>query len=1057
MLDRKCVKMSPYRASLIVGALAVVSMGTALRAENTVGDLIRRINQSGVSSKTVMSRQASDIPDAVLYENKKREHVDLQSVRPIKSKEYLDAKKFGADRVQLEKITDRQIDKLYILTKNEKSTVSRGELWLRLAELYVEKADYIRFRKQSDYEKKLANFTAGKSAQKPSIDLSEADEYNKKAIQLYEYYVRDFRGSPKVDLALYFLGFNNMALGNFKKGAAFYSRLSEEFPRSAYINEANFSLGDYYFENDQWRLSLDAYKKVIKSKDEKMMNVALYKAAWCLYRNGQYEDGLKYLETLVRINKSGSQKSGMSLQEEAKRDLVVFYVEGGDHTKAREYFEQYVGEKDALKQVEKLAFYCSDKGYREKAAYLFKELIKVDPMNPKAYEYQYQIVSNYINLASDPRFKEELYHLVNQYGPNSKWAKENASNKEVVKNAFDSSEKFLRTYTLQKHQAAQTAKGKFSQAAAAEGYKLYLSVFKDTPTYPDMMFYYGEILYDMNQFGEAAKQYVWVAQKAPQSKFGSKAAMNMILGLEKNLPTEEQMQAKIGNSTEPLPLDPRVKEFINNSEWYLSNFPKAEKNVELQFKVGRLYYLSNQFADAERVFKGVIQRNPKSKQAEYASNLLLDMYNLKKDYAGLERVGSELLANKNIDGSASASQIKNVLERAAFKAGEDLEQKKEYLASAKRYSEFTKKYPQSPFAMKAQFNAGVNFQRANKVAQAVAAFEVVQRSKDKDALVLQDKIKKIVPKMYQDMGMFQKAADAYVAAASQTKSQVEVQSFIYNAAVLYDALNLVDLASKYYSQYSSKANSSEKAEVAFKSGELNYRNKRWTKAIESFQDYIRLGRDPELSIESHFKVSVAYSRLRQKDEADQWKQKVVAVQRRFVPKLRGPGARYAAQVRLELLETQYSKLAGLRFSSNTEAMKRVLTEKLDLVGLINRELSEIIKYDSPDEVIGALEFLGRTNEHMYASYMSAPIPGKIAGNEEAKKKYLKIVEEQALPFRNTAIESYRKAVSRGSEFEAYPKAYFLAYEILKRIDSSFQSDFGQAAGSKAYFDWMELK
>jgi tetratricopeptide (TPR) repeat protein len=307
------------------------------------------------------------------------------------------------------------------------------------------------------------------------------------------------------------------------------------------------------------------------------------------------------------------------------------------------------------------------------------------------------------------------------------------------------------------------------------------------------------------------------------------------------------------------------------------------------------------------------------------------------------------------------------------------------------------------------------------------------------------------------MGMFQKAANAYVQASSQTKNAKEEQSFIYNAAILYDALNAADLASKYYAQYLPKASAQEKADILFKLGELNYRNQRWTKSIESFQEYIRFGKEPEFIIEAYYKVSVAYTRLRKRTDADEWKQKVVSVQRRLVPKLRGPGAQYAARIRLDLIEPSYSRLISLRFSTNTEAIKRTLAEKLDLLENINKELSEVIKYDSPEEIVGALELLGRANENMYNSYMSAPLPAKVAANEEAKVKYLKIVEEQALPFKTTALESYRKAVARGRELEAYPSSYFDAIKKLRTMDPQTKSEHEQQSGSGVYLDWMGLK
>ena len=47
----------------------------------------------------------------------------------------------------------------------------------------------------------------------------------------------------------------------------------------------------------------------------------------------------------------------------------------------------------------------------------------------------------------------------------------------------------------------------------------------------------------------------------------------------------------------------------------------------------------------QKYFKEIVQRHPKTKYSEYSANLLLDMYNLKKDYAGLEKMRSAYLSS----------------------------------------------------------------------------------------------------------------------------------------------------------------------------------------------------------------------------------------------------------------------------------------------------------------------------------------------------------------------------------------------------------------------------
>ena len=874
----------------LLGTLFIFVNSNAIGAEKTVGELLRRVEMSK-ENNTMSTKQSITLPQQTYYNNSKRQHVDFGSIQPPRSSEIMSSEGVDNNRVALEKVTDQQIKELFKLTQKLKNSPNRGELWLRLAELYVEKADYISSRKQIEYEAKLKLFNEKKISRKPIIDLSESREYNKKSIQLYEYYVRDFKNEKKMDQALYFLGFNYFEIGEVKKGTAYYTRLFTEYPNSHYVNEAYFSVGEYYFDTNQWSVAYENYSRVIKSKDSRLFAFAIYKGAWCLYKQGRTKEGMKYLEMIVRL--SDKQANFAKLDDEAKRDLVVFYVDVGDPSNAYDYFKDMFGESKVFAELEKLAYFYTDKGYKEKSHIIFKKLIELNPTHPKTYDYQYQIVSSYVNLLNNQTFRKELYDLIKNYGKESDWHKANSAKSELVQNSLKMSESFLRAYILHHHQAAQNSKGKVSQEMTLEGYKLYLAEFKDSSYYPDMMFFYGELLYDMQHYGEAAEQYQWVAKNAPNGKYGAKSSMNMILGLEKDLPTEEEMQKRVNKSTERIDFDPKVKKFVENGEWYLVTYPKGEKNVELRFRMARLYYLSNHFDEAEKHFKIIVKDYPKSKQAEYSSNLLLDIYSLKKDYVGLEKTATDLLSNEKFADTESATEVKSVLEKAAFKAAQDLEEKKDFVGSAIKYQEFGIKYPRSNLYPASQFNAGVNYDRANLPLKAIASFENVQKSTTKESQALKFKVNKILPKMFQDMGLYQNAAYSYIIAADQEGRSPQAANYYYNGALLFDALNDVERAIRNYQNFLKLAKEHEKPDIYYKLSQLNKRNKRYQQAIEMSKNYIATGKDPYMLIESHYDNAIHYMALKDEEKARYWKFQTIKKQKELVPLLKGPGAEFA--------------------------------------------------------------------------------------------------------------------------------------------------------------------
>ena len=242
--------------------------------KQTVGELLKRVREDSRGGK-VQQMQKTDVnlPDSQ-FNFQKRESVDLTSVKPPKSTEIMKAEVSG-DQAEYERTLDKQIQELYKLTKKFENNPNRGELWLRLAELYVEKATLVDARKQDQYDEQLRQFQAGKTKVKPKLDIAESRDYNKKAIQLYEWFLRDYPKDEKVSQALFFLGYNYFELGDTKKGSYYYDQLTQRYPKSPFVGEAHFALGEYHFESERWVEAYKQYAELIKNKK--------HVTIWCVF------------------------------------------------------------------------------------------------------------------------------------------------------------------------------------------------------------------------------------------------------------------------------------------------------------------------------------------------------------------------------------------------------------------------------------------------------------------------------------------------------------------------------------------------------------------------------------------------------------------------------------------------------------------------------------------------------------------------------------------------------------------------------------------------------
>jgi len=1042
-------------------AFLVVQAGTALASE-TVGDLLNKADRgAGVKSDTKKGQTSLPTFTGSLFDQSQKtgsvKQENLGDIRPPRSSVIMQDP--NDDKAKLEMITDEQIQELYKLTRKYRSSPNRGELWLRLAELYVEKASFVDLRKQAEYDQKLKVYQDGKTKIKPLLDLADAHEYNKKAIELYDWFSRDFPKDPKMDQALFFLGYNNYELNDTKKGTYYYTRLTKEYPRSPYVVESNFALAEFYFESEKWKTALGYYLEVVKQKRSRLYTFALYKSAWCYYRSGNSHLALSTMEGLIREGRagaSGEKRAGghVKLEAEGLRDIVLFYSDVGEPAKAPKYFQALMG-NDANTYVEKLAYYYIDKGNREGAKVLFRYLTSIDPNSPKAFDYKYQVVKAYSNANKTHEFREELYSWIHDYGMSSTWYAANKSKTELISSSDKLREQTLRTWVLQQHQTAQNSRAPFVQGLANEGYKLYLAEVPKSTVNADMHFYYGELLYDMDKFEEAGAQYKWVVDNGSSSKYFGRAAENTVLSLEKNLPKDSEIERKVGKGVDPVPLEPRVDKFVQTAIWYTQKFPKGTKTVELKFRIGRLFYMHNQFDQAIPYFKEIVQDYPKTRYAEYSANLLLDIFNLKKDLTGLEKMGKELLAIPAIANSSGGKDIKNVLERANFKRAQDLEVAKDYGKSAEGFQSFAQANPHSDLASTAMFNAAINYERAGQPGKAMEMHGAVLAATDKKAEGYKVKSRRIVAKLYQDSGKLEEAARAYHDSAVEAGNDPLAPNLFYNAAIINEALGHTNVAIQNYDAFYQKSRKNDRNDALYAMATLYRKNNQNQAAAMKYKDFLNVGgTQPEKNVESAYWLYKLETKMNHRKEIDEWKHKTLNMQARYAPEKKGVGAKYAAKIKFDEVQETFNDFLRVHLNS-VKKLKQQADEKIAFLTKLNSQLSQVLKYDSPEEIVGVLSLLGQANLNMGEAFTGAPLPGELKTADEISQ-YKAGVQKIADPFYAKAKDSLKTAVDRGQEFEAYTEEYQKARSLMVKLDHNSFYDGGQISLPVRQSNWMGL-
>jgi tetratricopeptide (TPR) repeat protein len=1038
--------------SLVFGSATAAAKVS--RKSRTVGDLLNKIESN--TKKVSLKKSQGKLPQFKKFQSP-RAHVNLQAVKPPSSKElYYDK---GTKDADLMVATDRSIDQLYKLSRQFKNSSRRGEIWLRLAEAYSEKARLIEYKLSKDFDEKNQQYLDKKIKKRPKLDLAAAQVYNKKAIQLYQWFLRDFPKDEKVDQALFFLGYNYFELGDSEQGKKYYSQLTKEHPKSPFNEEAAFALGEYYFERNDFEKALSYYSTVAKDPRARLYSFSKYKLAWTQYKLGKMKEALKSLEAVINAGKKGSDhiEGGVSrirLGDEASKDLIVFYAEVGTPQRARSYFENMVGEKRAGKLVEKLAYYYADRGNTEGARYLFKSLIQEAPRSEEAFEYKYQIVSLYASSSTSKEFRGELFDWINDYGPKSSWQQAQSGKKDLIEKVNKLMESTLRNHILQLHQTAQNSHAPFSQKMAKEGYQLYFKTFDTGEKIDEMHFFYAELLFDMNEYEAAAFHYNWVVKNAPKSPYAEKSKLNTVLALEKTLPSEQDLKKNLGDSLDPIPLEKNVKNFIIASKQYIEVYPKGENVPAIRYKMGALYYYHNQFDEALDTFNTIIKEHPKSKYAGYAANLTLDIYNLKKDFAGLQKAGEDLLKNQDLAQGQVGNQVKSVLQQVSFKKAQELEASKDYLGSAQAFESFAAQNKASDLAPTALFNAAVNYERSNDLSKSAEMHKMVLASKaDKG---VKGKSEKILPSLYEKLGDYRKAAQAMEAYYKSHPKDKEALDYLYNAAVIQDGMNWQKSASQNYEEYFNHSKSKDRFDALFLLGKVWEKRGGITKAAGYYsQFYTSPTKDKSAVVEAAFRTAEIYRKKGKKADRDTWLDRTIASQKKLSSKDDAVGASFAAQARFQQVKEIYDELVRVKIPANPSAQKAAVEKKLGLLNKLKEQLKSVITYNDGSMVVASLTLIAQANRNMVEAIHNTPAPKGL--DEDGMKQYKAGVAQLAAPFEKTAIENYKSAIDRGFDLKGYSDWLLTAQKELAEIQPDEFSFKGERFNEVQSWDRFESR
>ena len=145
----------------------------------------------------------------------------------------------------------------------------------------------------------------------PTVDLSQAQAVYLRLINNYP----KFR---KIDTVIYLYAFSLRDQGKIGESIKYFQIILDKYPRSRYIADAWMAIAEYrFYEQQNYKSSLEAYEKVLKHPKSQLYDLALFKTAWCYWKLGDTnKSALRFKDVLDLAKKKAGRDRGAA---EARR------------------------------------------------------------------------------------------------------------------------------------------------------------------------------------------------------------------------------------------------------------------------------------------------------------------------------------------------------------------------------------------------------------------------------------------------------------------------------------------------------------------------------------------------------------------------------------------------------------------------------------------------------------------------------------------------------------------------------------------------------------------
>jgi tetratricopeptide (TPR) repeat protein len=561
-------------------------------------------------------------------------------------------------RVKLEQ--DKRKCELAII--NTKTLINRSrnrpylsELYLRLAELYIEKSRIAFFLRKSRQEDEQA------------LDQYESNLLKKQALEIYQRILAQDPDFRYIDKVYFFMAHEYYELGQVDEMIKQYQVLVTRYPNSQYAPEAQLLLGDYYFNQEKdVDQSIRHYEAVLNYPQSPAVAAARYKLGWCRINQLDFNSALRLFEQSVSSPLAYKDLDidtyrRVDVRLESLVDMAYCYPEVHKQAtpeQALAYFRQYAWSRPVYSTVlEKLANRYYIKKKWAMAAPLYRELATIRQDPQRLLEYARHLFDCVQAQGTYRHAEKDVAIIVRALNHHVTSAHMTEAQKKELVNDY---ELYARDIITHLHAKARLTNATGDFGVVADAYEQYLDFFDESQVAEKMAANYAEALFSAGRYLEAGKQYEQITPAATiDTHRRGEMLYSAVISYYRALKNKDHLNFyQAAYAREGLRSSGKI---------YAGEYPQSRQTPDVLFNVAWASYDDGHYDVAISDLTTFVDAYPGHPATTAAIHLIMDAYHLQEDYDGMIRFGTSILAGRTIRDDALRQEIDQLVRSAESK------------------------------------------------------------------------------------------------------------------------------------------------------------------------------------------------------------------------------------------------------------------------------------------------------------------------------------------------------------------------------------------------------